>query len=370
MLFSLIIRNIWARRTRSLLVALGIGVSIAVIISIFAIATHFKEELGITSQITKADMVATQRGLSGPLGGSIPETCVDDLELYDGVERATGFLLDDISLSMLTSFNLFGVRPDDRELYLSEQQIIYGRYIQNRGEIGLGRIASDNLDLQVENTLELASGEVFTVACIYETGSVYLDSGGIVSLEEAQEVMGREGKVTMIALYLEEGADKDTLAEQIEAEKRFLKVTPSAFLLGKNVTVDLVNTSAWVLSVIAIVMGCIGVAIAMSMSVSERTREVGIFKAIGWSKFKILRMILGESLLLSLIGFVIGSLLGIVVIWAITSLPAVKDFINPSFSVDSFLIGLVVAVFLASLGGLLPAYIASRLSPVEALRHE
>lgn len=370
MLFSLIARNIWARRTRSLLTAVGIGISIAVIITIFALATNLEEMLGVTAEITQADLVATQRGLAGPAGGSIPESCVKDIEEYEGVERATGFLLATLSLPGIASFNLFGVCPEDRELYLGEEQIIEGRHIQNPGEIGLGKIAKDNLGFQAGSMLRLESLEEFMVTGIYATGNVYLDSGGVISLEEAQEVVGREGKVTLIAIYLIPGADRDELIEQIESEKRYLKVIPSPHLLEASSSVELVNTSAWVFSLIAIIMGCIGVVNIMSLSVSERTREVGILKAVGWSRFKVLRMILGESLLLSLVGFVIGSLLGMGAVWVITSLPAVKGFISPSFSGDSFLVGMAVALLLGFLGGAFPAYKASRLSPVEALRHE
>ena len=368
--FSLIARNIWARRTRSLLTAVGIGISIAVIIAIFALATNLKEELGVTAEITQADLVATQRGLAGPVGGSIPESCVEDIEGYGGVERATGFLLATLSLPGIPSFNLFGVCLEDRELYLDEQQIIEGKHIQNRGEVELGKIAADNLDLPAGSVLRLESGEEFMVAGVYETGNVYLDSGGIVSLAEAQEVTGREGKVTLIAIYLKPGADKDELIEQIESEKRYLKVISSPHLLETSSSGEFVNTSAWVLSLIAVIMGCIGVLNTMSMSVSERIREFGILKAVGWSRFKVLRMILGESLLLSLVGFVLGSLLGVGTIWAITSLSSVKGFVSPSFSGDSFLIGLVAAFLLGFLGGAFPAYRAFRLSPAEALRHE
>ena len=372
MFFSLIAKNIWARRTRSLLVALGIGVSVAVIIAVFTLAASLKEGLGVAAQITEADLVATHRGLAGPMGGSIPESCIEDIRGYEGVDGALGCLLATLSLPGMASFNLFGISPEDKELYLGEQQkqIIEGRPIQNRGEIELGEIARGALGLQLGSTLRLESGEDLVVAGIYRTGNVYVDGGGIISLEEAQEIVGREGKVTLIAIYLEPGADEDGIIEQIESEKSYLEVTPFPQLVETSSNVKLANTFAWAFSSIAIVMGCIGVAIAMSMSVSERTREIGILKTLGWSKFRIVRMILGESLLLSLIGFVIGSLLGIVAICAVSSLSTVKGYISPSFSGDSFLIGLVVALLLASLGGVFPAYIAARLSPVEALRHE
>ena len=370
MFFSLIVKTIWARRTRSLLTAVGLGISIALIIAIFSLATNMKKELGISAQITQANLVAVQRGLAGPIGGSIPESCVEDIQRYEGVEKATGFLLTSVSLPGVPSFNLFGVRLEDRELYLSERQILEGDYIQNPGEIGLGKIARESLGLQAGGTLTLESGEEFTVAGVYETGNVYLDSGGIISLREAQDVSGREGKVTLIAIYSKPGADENKIAEEIQADKRYLKVIPSPSLLESSSSVQLVNTFAWVLSAIAVVMAGIGVLNTMSMSVAEQTGEIGILKAVGWSRWKVLEKVLGESLLLALGGFVIGSLLGVGIIWVVATLPAVQGFVSPSFDIVSFLVGLVIALFLGLLGGAVPAYTAFRLSPVDALHHD
>ncbi len=97
--FSLIASNIWARRTRSLLTILGIGVSIGVVIAVFALAANIREEFGTTIQITQADLLATQRGLAGFTGGSIPESRIQDIARYYGVERTTGFLLTTVSLN-------------------------------------------------------------------------------------------------------------------------------------------------------------------------------------------------------------------------------------------------------------------------------
>ena len=79
MLFTLIAKNLWGRRPRSLLTIAGVAISIAVIIAIFALATSLKQQLGASVQITQADLIATQRGLAGPAGGSIPESCVEGL---------------------------------------------------------------------------------------------------------------------------------------------------------------------------------------------------------------------------------------------------------------------------------------------------
>ena len=368
--FSLIARNIWARRTRSLLTILGIGISIAVVIALFAMATNLRKELGRAVPTTQADLIATQKGLAGPTWGSIPESCIEDIAGYDGVQRTTGFLLMTVSLSQTASFNFFGVMPEDRDLYLSQQQLTRGGFIQNDSEIILGELAQDNLNLEMGSTLELKTEEEFRVVGIYETGSVYLDSGAIITLKAAQEVALREEKVTAIAIYLTDNTDKDSLVQQMETDWPYLEVTTAPHLLETSAMAKFGNAIAWVLSVIAVIMGAIGVINTMSMSVSERTREIGILKAVGWSRFRILRMILSESLVLSLVGFGIGCLLGMGAIWLVSSFPSVQGYISPSFSGGAFLIGLVVALILGLLGGALAAYGASRLSPTEALRHE
>jgi len=68
----------------------------------------------------------------------------------------------------------------------------------------------------------------------------------------------------------------------------------------------MMNTAVWAVSLVAILVGGIIVVITMLKAVSERTREIGVLRAIGWTRQRIIKMIIGESILLSLIGIVIG----------------------------------------------------------------
>ncbi len=350
--------------------ALGVGIGVGLIIAILTIVSGIRDSLGVSAEITQADLLAVQRGLAGPSGGSIPETCINDLETYEGVKIATGFLLTSVSFGQTSFFTIFGVRTEDGDLYLGEEQIIEGRYIQNSGEIALGKIAADSLGLSLGDSVDLDSGEEFSVVGIFDTGNAYLDSGGVTSLKDAQEVVGKEGKVTFIAIYLDPGTDKSAVAQQIESDKRFLKLISSPRLLEASSTVKLAGALSWVLSAIALIMACIGVFNSMSVSVSERTRDIGILKAVGWSRWKILGMFLGESLLLSLAGFAIGCILGTATILIVSNMPAASSFVGPSFAGQTFLVGLIVALVLGLVGGAVPAFSAFRLSPVEALRSE
>jgi putative ABC transport system permease protein len=231
-------------------------------------------------------------------------------------------------------------------------------------------VVQESLGLGVGDILNLETGEEFEIVGICHTGNAYADNGGIVSLEKAQAIAGRDDKVTLIPIYLNPGADKDKVSQQIEEDIPILEVMTPPKLLEMTVPTQLVDTITWVISLIAAIMGCLGVVTTMSMSVSERTREIGILKTIGWSQFKVWRLILGESLLLSLVGFAIGCLLGVGVTWGIASLPSVRVFLSPAFTPDTFIFGLAMALIFSFLGGIFPAYRAFRLSPAEALRYE
>ena len=136
-----------------------------------------------------------------------------------------------------------------------------------------------------------------------------------------------------------------------------------------NQGLNVINTAVWGISLLAILIGGIITVITMMKAVSERTREIGVLRAIGWTRKRIIKMIIGESILLSLIAIVIGMMVGIGVV-EILSTTQMLSGLSPSYSVLLFLKGVVVALLLGIIGGVYPAYKASKLEPTEALRYE
>jgi putative ABC transport system permease protein len=125
------------------------------------------------------------------------------------------------------------------------------------------------------------------------------------------------------------------------------------------------------LTSISLVVGGVGIMNVMYVSVAERTSEIGLRKAVGASSKSVLWQFLFEALIITVLGGLIGVLLGVIVTWGLTFLSGQLGYgLELAFTLRSFLLGVGFAGLVGIVFGLAPAYRASRLSPMEALRRE
>ena len=135
---------------------------------------------------------------------------------------------------------------------------------------------------------------------------------------------------------------------------------------------DLQNADSFfnAVSLMAIAVGGLGVLNTMLMSVHERTREIGVLRAVGWRRRAVLMMILKESLILAALGGGAGVVIAFALIGLMNRIPYVGGVMSPVWEWDVFARAALVALSLGLIGGLYPAYRATRMQPVEALRYE
>jgi putative ABC transport system permease protein len=124
------------------------------------------------------------------------------------------------------------------------------------------------------------------------------------------------------------------------------------------------------ISFLAVFIGAVGMLNTMLMSVLERTREIGVLRALGWRRARVVGMILQESLVLGLVGGVCGIFLGLGLGRLLRLVPGTYGSMDLIYTPQLFVQAVVVAMIAGVVGGLYPAWRATRMRPVEALRYE
>jgi putative ABC transport system permease protein len=228
-----------------------------------------------------------------------------------------------------------------------------------------------NLKKKVGDTINV-SGEAFKVVGIYESDSLFENGGLVVPLVELQRLMGREGDVSGFVVSAEKPDRRsvEELAKRIEKSIPGVAAVPARdFVQGDN-QIRLVSSMAWATSAIAMILGSVGVLNTMLMTVFERTREIGILRALGWKRRRVLGLVLGEAAVLGLSGAVLGTALGYLGVKLLAKTPMASIFITADLPPAVLAVGVLLGVCLSLAGGIYPAVRAASLDPTEALRHE
>lgn len=367
--FALVVRNLLRQRARSALTMLGIAVGIMTVVALGVIVDGLMNSAGEILTAGGSDFMLGQKGSADLSFSTVSEAEWHAIEQRPDVDRAVGSIISINQVGSSPYFITIGLRPED--MPLSGATIIDGRYpdVATTTEAMLGEAAARDLGLDVGSLLTIGDTSLAVVG-IYRTGNLWQDGGAYAPLVVAQALTGRQGTVTMIYVTVAAGESKDTVAARIEADYPALTAVMSTAEYGEvDQGTQMIDAANLAISLLAVGIGAIGVMNTMVMSVFERTREIGILRAVGWRGSRILMMIAGESLILCIIAALIGAALGAGAA-QLVALTTLKSFFQPLYTLDVFLRALLVAVIVAFTGAAYPAWRAIRLQPMEALRHE
>lgn len=347
---------------------LGISIGIITIVTLGAIADGLDVSMDETLRGGSADFILAQQGLADLMLSSLTFKDVEGVKKMKEIKALAPLLWAVRPVGKNPLFIITGTRRKD--LSMIGAKIRKGRVYRGENEILLGKMASENLKKKVGDKLIIDSKELEIVG-IVETGVVWEDAGAFLPLEVVQKMEKKEDKVSMFYALLQEDADLEKVTDKIEKDFPSLTTVKSVSDWGKVDTGSkLIDAATWAISLLVVIIGGIGVMNTMIMSVYERTREIGTLRAVGWKKWRIVVMILGESLFIGFLAALVGSVAGIGVTKAVLMIPLARSMLEAKFSAALLGRAIVVALIVGFIGAIYPAYRASRLSPVEALRHE
>jgi putative ABC transport system permease protein len=370
---TLISRNLFRRRARTLLTAIGLAVAIAAVLDLVGIAWGFERSFLTLFEGKGIDLVVVRAGTSNQLSSTLDQKLGDRLRAIEGVSQVAPSLMDTVSFEQAHIASALVNGWESGSLLFRGLHLLEGRAF-GPGEKNvalLGRVLALNLGKKAGDELDVA-GEKFRVLGVYESDSLFESGAMVVPLVALQRMMGREGQVTgfVIEARSSDAAAIAALRKRIEAEIPGVAATPARDYVQRDVQIRLVKVMAWATTVVALVLGSVGMLNTMIMAVFERTQEIGVLRALGWRRSRVLRLILGESVCLGFFSAAIGMVLALVGLRALMLAPTARGFIDPNLPPAVLFFGLLLGLLLSVLGGVYPAVRAASLDPSEALRHE
>ncbi len=312
--------------------------------------------------------MVVRAGVAERITSSLSASLAVRLRELPEVAAAEGSLTEMVSLGerALIGIPMHGVDPQG--FALQQLDVVRGRPLTatDRRTILLGSALADGLKKQPGETLEIERTK-FQIAGVFRTGDAIESNTILAPLADVQELMGRPGQVSEFQIRTTSGGGEHTdiarLCREIEALR-----DPAGRSFGFKTR--LTSAMAWGTSVVAIGLSLVAMLNTMLMSVLERTREFGVLRAIGWTRGRVIRMILGESLAIGIFASLVGMLGAGLFVRALGTWSYTRNFVHPSLSAQAILLGIVLTLFAGLAGSLYPAYRGATCAPLSALHFE
>lgn len=365
--FGMTLKSVFRRKMRSGLTVLGIAVGIMLVTALLMVSTGLEAQFKRVVEEGGGDFVVMEKNAPDLMLSRVDSTTQEALQQTGGIMWVSGMIFTTAQIGDRPYVMMFGLEPTERNL--QRFRIIQGRTLNSgdTGRIIIGRMISAQEGYTVGTILEI-KGSSFDVVGIYETGASFEDGGVIMPLPEVQTLFDMRNQVSLLQVKVEDTNDVEAIRDEVESRFPKFMALKSTEVASKQEDLQLITSISALISLIALVVGSIIVMNTMIMSVMERTREIGILRAVGWKRRKVLSMVLKESLTITIIGGILGivTAAGLVNVLAEAAqlpvdLPVTADLVVTAF---------IIAVILGILGGFYPAMRASRMSPMEALSHE
>ncbi|RLI98362.1 MAG: hypothetical protein DRO99_00905 [Candidatus Aenigmatarchaeota archaeon] len=376
-MIDLAFKNVKREKSRTFLTVLGIVIGIGVIVALGSFAEGINVFFQSTLEFSAGKVTVQQRGAggfqTGFSGSDITDEQVEAIKMLDGVKEVVpvNMYIEAGGIGFDIQMIVVGLDPSNSNVFVGDDIGLYsGRELEpgDSGYIVVGKDFADSRGLVIGDTVTLKDTGFEVIGIIEKSNNANVDSSAMITMSDMQDLLDTES-YSLLYVIPEDIRDVETIADRIEDEDDSLSATTNKdFARTATDVVNRIRMFMFAMGGIAAVIGGLGVLNTMVMSVLERRKEIGVMKAIGATNYNVLFQILSESLIISLLGGVIGVLVGQIgaFVLVVVTEGAIPATVTPGLAAT----GILFAMALGAIGGIYPAWQAARVDPVQALRYE
>ena len=382
-LHNIAINNLRRRKAKMAFLTIGLMVGIATIVTLVTLTKSMSSDIERKMDEFGANILITPHSndLSMTYGGiSLGGVSFDQKEILEEDLAKIATIHNSKNISAVSPKVLGGVKTlnreallvgvdFDNELRMKQWWQIFGEAPQGDAEVLLGSDAAKTLNVMSGEEIQL-NGETFKVAGVLDQTGSQDDALIFAPLKKAQKLLGKEGRITLVEVAaLCSGCPIGDMVVQIAEKLPDAKVSAIQQVVESRLhALDQFRRFAFGVAAVVVFIGALIVFVTMMGSVNDRTTEIGVFRAIGFRQSHIMRIILLEAFLVSLLAGLLGYAAGMGA--AKFALPAMAEGKNALLVWDTTVAfgSVALAMLVGTLASLYPALHASRLDPTEALR--
>jgi putative ABC transport system permease protein len=379
------------RKISSALTILGIVIGITAIISLLSIGEGL--QYAVTEQLEAVGsdkIIVSSAGdfFSSFMGEGLKDDDIDMVQDVNGVDVAFGILFKTIPVRYRKENmigQVIGMRIRDAEKIFVDMnvwEVDSGRYFKSgeKGVAMLGKKAAEDVferEISIGDTVYVKEENFKVIGILKSTANNQRDKSIFIPMEQLRDMTDTKDAITMIFAKVSDVSKAEDIAEEIEEELNdqygegyYQASTSQQIAEGVGSIIAILSFVLGGIASIALVVAGVGISNTMFTSVMERTKEIGVMKAIGATNYNVMEIFLIESGILGFFGGLIGTILGFIISQIITALAGtiIPVPFKAIVSIEMVIFSLLFSFFVGIISGIWPARRAAKLQPVDALR--